>query len=160
MILAGILAATMSTADSQLLAASSSVAQNFFKGLIHKKASDKTTMWVARGTVILIAIIAGFIASDPNSSVFDIVSFAWAGFGATFGPAGIVLAFWKRTTMAGALAGMLSGGVMIFVWKFLLKPLGGIWGIYELLPAFVVASLFILVVSLLTKALSGNYRRV
>lgn len=151
-ILAGILAATMSTADSQLLAASSSVAQNFFKGLIYKKASDKTTMWVARGTVILIAIVAVFIASDPNSSVFEIVSFAWAGFGATFGPLVLFSLFWKRTTMAGALAGMLSGGVMIFVWKFLLKPLGGVWGIYELLPAFAVASLFILVVSLLTRA--------
>ncbi|MCI9414357.1 MAG: sodium/proline symporter PutP [Clostridiales bacterium] len=151
-ILAGILAATMSTADSQLLAASSSVAQNFFKGLICKNAKEKTTMWVARGTVIVIAIIAVMIASDPNSSVFEIVSFAWAGFGATFGPLVLFSLFWKRTTLQGALAGMVSGGVMIFLWKFLIKPLGGVWGIYELLPAFIVASILILVVSLLTKA--------
>ncbi len=151
-ILAGILAATMSTADSQLLAASSSVSQNFFKGIIHKKASDKTTMWVARGTVIVIAVIGAVIASNPNSSIFEIVSFAWAGFGATFGPVVLFSLFWKRTTLAGAFSGMLAGGIMVFVWKFLLKPLGGLWGIYELLPAFLVACLAILAVSLLTKA--------
>ncbi len=151
-ILAGILAATMSTADSQLLAASSGISQNFFKGIIHKKASDKTTMWVARGTVIVIAIVGAVIASNPNSSIFEIVSFAWAGFGATFGPVVLFSLFWKRTTLSGALCGMLAGGVMVFVWKFLLKPLGGIWGIYELLPAFLVACAAILVVSLLTKA--------
>lgn len=142
----------MTTADSQLLAASSSVSQNFFKGIIHKKASDKTTMWVARGTVIVIAVIGAVIASNPNSSIFEIVSFAWAGFGATFGPVVLFSLFWKRTTLAGALSGMLAGGIMVFVWKFLLKPLGGLWGIYELLPAFLVACLAILAVSLLTKA--------
>lgn len=152
LILAGILAATMSTADSQLLAASSSISQNFFKGIICPKAKDKTAMWIARGTVIVIAIIAIFIASDPNSSIFGIVSFAWAGFGATFGPVMLFSLFWKRTNLWGALAGMLSGGIMVFVWKFLLKPMGGVWGIYELLPAFVVACIAILVVSLLTKA--------
>lgn len=151
-ILAGILAATMSTADSQLLAASSSVAQNFFKGLICKNAREKTTMWVARGTVIVIAIIAVIIAADPNSSVFGIVSFAWAGFGATFGPLVLFSLFWKRTTLQGALAGMLSGGVMIFIWKFGISTLGGIWSIYELLPAFIVSSVCIVVASLLTKA--------
>ncbi len=147
-ILAGILAATMSTSDSQLLVASSSVSQNFFKGLICKKASDKTVMWVSRGTVIVIAIISAIIASDPDSSIFDIVSFAWAGFGAAFGPVVLFALFWKRTTLWGAFAGMLSGGAMVFVWKFLVKPIGGIWEIYELLPAFLVASAAILVVSL------------
>lgn len=151
-ILAGILAATMSTADSQLLAASSSVSQNFFKGIICPKAKEKTAMWVARGTVIVIAVIAAVIASDPNSSIFEIVSFAWAGFGATFGPVMLFALFWKRSNMWGALAGMVSGGIMVFVWKFLVKPLGGIWSIYELLPAFVVACVAILAVSLLTKA--------
>ena len=109
-------------------------------------------MWVARGTVIVIAIVGAVIASNPNSSIFEIVSFAWAGFGATFGPVVLFSLFWKRTTLSGALCGMLAGGVMVFVWKFLLKPLGGIWGIYELLPAFLVACAAILVVSLLTKA--------
>lgn len=151
-ILAGILAATMSTADSQLLAASSSVSQNFFRGIIYKKASDKLVMWVSRITVIIIAVIGAIIAANPDSSIFDIVSFAWAGFGAAFGPVVLFALFWKRSNMWGALAGMLSGGCMVFLWKFLIKPLGGIWGIYELLPAFIVACIAIVVVSLLTKA--------
>lgn len=151
-ILAGILAATMSTADSQLLAASSSISQNFFKGMICPKAKDRTAMWVARGTVILIAVIGAAIAADPESSIFEIVSFAWAGFGATFGPVMLFALFWKRSNLWGALAGMLSGGIMVFVWKFFIKPLGGMWGIYELLPAFLTACVAILVVSLLTKA--------
>lgn len=149
-VLSGILAATMSTADSQLLAASSSISQNFFRGIICKKASDKTAMWVARGTVILIAIISVIIAANPDSSIFGIVSFAWAGFGAAFGPVMLFALFWKRSNLWGALAGMISGGTMVFIWKFLLKPLGGVWGIYELLPAFIVACIFIVVVSLLT----------
>ena len=80
-----------------------------------------------------------------------IVSFAWAGFGATFGPVMLFALFWKRTTRWGVLSGMVSGGIMIFVWKFLVRPLGGAWNIYELLPAFIVASFFIVVVSLITK---------
>lgn len=156
LILAGILAATMSTADSQLLAASSSVSQNFFKGILCKKAGERTTMLVARGTVIVIAIIGAVIASDPNSSIFDIVSFAWAGFGAAFGPLVLFSLFWKRTTLWGALAGMLSGGAMVFIWKFLVKPIGGVWGIYELLPAFAVACLAIVLVSLCGKAPSAE----
>ena len=151
-ILAGILAATMSTADSQLLAASSSISQNFFKGILFPRAKDATTMWVSRITVVVIAAIGAVIAFDPNSSIFEIVSFAWAGFGASFGPLMLFSLFWKRTTLPGALAGMISGGIMVFVWKFVLKPMGGLWGIYELLPAFVVACLVILVVSLLTRA--------
>jgi sodium/proline symporter len=100
----------------------------------------------------LIAVFGIFLARDPNSSVFTIVSFAWAGFGASFGPAMLCALFWKRATWQGALAGMLSGGVMVFVWKFLLKPMGGVWGIYELLPAFLVSLIAIVAVSLMTKA--------
>lgn len=151
-ILAGILASTMSTADSQLLAASSSVSENLLKGTFGIKMSDKTTVLVARLVVIGIAVIAAFIAADPNSSVFGIVSFAWAGFGAAFGPVMLFSLFWKRTTFAGALAGMISGGAMVFIWKYLIAPMGGAWGIYELLPSFIVASIFIVVVSLCTKA--------
>lgn len=151
-ILAGILASTMSTADSQLLAASSSVSEDLVKEVFGVKMSSKATMWVARVTVIVISIIAVFLARDPNSSVFTIVSFAWAGFGATFAPAMLTALFWKRTTKWGVLAGMISGGAMVFIWKYLLKPMGGVWGIYELLPAFIVALAFIVVVSLLTKA--------
>ncbi len=151
-ILSGILACTMSTADSQLLAASSSISQNLLRDTLGIKMSDGTSLSVARITVVGISIIAAFLARDPDSSVFNIVSFAWAGFGAVFGPVMLFSLFWKRTTKWGALSGMISGGIMIFVWKYLVRPLGGAWNIYELLPAFIVAGIFIIVVSLLTKA--------
>lgn len=151
-ILAGILAATMSTADSQLLAASSSVSQNLLNGVFKLNVSQKTAMVIARICVVAISVIGVLIASDPNSSVFGIVSFAWAGFGATFGPVVLFALFWRRSNRWGALAGMISGGVMVFVWKYLVRPMGGVWNIYELLPAFIVACIFIVVVSLLTPA--------
>lgn len=156
LILAGILAATMSTADSQLLAASSSASQNIIKEVFFKNLSEKAAMIIARVTVVVISIIAVFIAKDPNSSVFDIVSFAWAGFGAAFGPVMLLALFWKRSNKWGALAGMFTGGVMVFIWKFLVKPMGGAWNIYELLPAFIVAIAVNVVVSLLTKAPSQD----
>ena len=151
-ILAGILAATMSTADSQLLAASSSVSQDIVKEVLVKDLSAKMSMVIARITLVGIAVIGVIIASNPNSSVFGIVSFAWAGFGAAFGPVMLMALFWKRSNMYGALAGMVSGGIMVFVWKFLIRPLGGLWDIYELLPAFIVSMLFIIIVSLITAA--------
>lgn len=151
-ILAGILAATMSTADSQLLAAASSVSKDILKDTFWKNMTEKMSITLARVTVIVIAVIAVFIARDPNSSVFGIVSFAWAGFGATFGPVILTALFWRRTNKQGALAGMICGGMMVFVWKFVVRPLGGAWNIYELLPAFLVALVAIVVVSLVTKA--------
>lgn len=151
LILAGILASTMSTADSQLLAASSGVSENIIGGLFRIKTSQRTSMLIARGTLIAISIIAVFIAWDENSSVFDIVSFAWAGFGATFGPVVLFALFWKRSNMWGALSGMVVGGTMVFIWKYVLRPLGGVLDIYELLPAFLLACLVNVVVSLLTK---------
>ena len=150
MILAGILAATMSTADSQLLAASSAFSENLLQDVFGIKLNEKQTMLVARLTVIVIAVIAVFLAADPNSSVFAIVSFAWAGFGATFGPAMLCALFWKGSNRQGILAGLCAGGVMVFVWKFLIRPIGGIWGIYELLPAFVFNLIVVIVVSCLT----------
>lgn len=149
-ILAGILAATMSTADSQLLAASSSVSQNLVQDFFGVKLSSKGSLTVARGTLVVISVIAVFIARDPNSSVFGIVSFAWAGFGSTFGPAVLAALFWKRSNRSGVLAGMVAGGVTVFVWKYLVRPMGGIWNIYELLPAFLVNVAVLVVVSLLT----------
>ncbi|MBO5462056.1 MAG: sodium/proline symporter PutP [Clostridia bacterium] len=151
LILAGILAATMSTADSQLLAASSSVSEDIMTAF-KVKISDKKKMLVARCSVVVIAIIAMFIAKDPNSNVFRIVSFAWAGFGATFGPVVLFALFYKRTNKWGALAGMVSGAVMVFLWKFVISGLGGAFAIYELLPAFIVSSIFILVFSHITAA--------
>lgn len=151
-ILAGILASTMSTSDSQLLAASSSISENILKGVFRINLNKKTQMVIARISVILISVIAIFIASNPDSSVFGIVSFAWAGFGAAFGPLVLFALFWKRSNKWGALAGMLAGGAMVFIWKYLIRPLGGAFDIYELLPAFIVASIAIIVVSLCTKA--------
>ena len=151
-ILAGILAATMSTADSQLLAASSSISQDLGNDFLKRNFSGRRGMAVARAVMIAIAIIAAFLARDPNSSVFRVVSFAWAGFGAAFGPVMLMALFWKRSNKWGALAGMITGGVMVFVWKFLIAPLGGAWAIYELLPAFLCALAAIVVVSLLTPA--------
>ena len=150
-ILAGILAATMSTADSQLLAASSSVSQNLFVEFFGVKFSARQGMLVARGTMIVVSLVAMFLARDPDSSVFRVVSFAWAGFGAAFGPVVLFALFWKRSNRWGALAGMISGGAMVFIWKYLIAPMGGIWGIYELLPAFVVSSVVIVAVSLATE---------
>lgn len=151
--LSGILASTMSTADSQLIAASSSVTYDILVNAFKVKLSEKKIMLIARLSVVLISVIAVFLALDPNSSVFEIVSFAWAGFGAAFGPVVLFALFWKRTNKYGALAGMLSGGVMIFVWKFIIRTrfAGTILDIYELLPAFIVACVVIVAVSLLTK---------
>ncbi len=149
-IIAGILASIMSTADSQLLAASSSVSENLIKRFVWKKMSDKTQMWLARVTILVIAAIAVILAWDQNSSVFRIVSFAWAGFGAAFGPIILFALFWKRTNKWGALAGVVSGGAMVFIWKFLIRPIGGAFDIYELLPAFIISSIAIVAVSLLT----------
>lgn len=153
-ILAGILASTMSTADSQLLAAASSVSENIVKETFGIKMSQKASMILARLSVIVISIVAVILALDKNSSVFRIVSFAWAGFGATFGPVMLCSLFWKRTNKYGAIAGMLSGGIMIFVWKFIVRVKfeKTVLNIYELLPAFIIALIAIVVVSLLTKA--------
>ena len=151
-ILAGILASTMSTADSQLLAASSSVSSDLLGDFLKKKTGKKGSMFADRITLLIIALVAVFLARDPNSSVFNIVSFAWAGFGAVFGPVVLFALFWKRSNWQGALAGMISGGAMVFIWKYLVRPLGGAWDIYELLPAFLVSCAAIIVVSLLTKA--------
>ncbi len=152
LVMAGILAATISSSDSYLLIAASAFSKNLFQGVFHTKANDKQVMVVSRVTLIVIALIGSLIALDENSVIFTIVSFAWAGFGATFGPLMLFSLFWKRTTRAGAIAGMLSGGAMVFIWNYLVKPLGGMFGIYELLPAFIVSCIFIVVVSLITKA--------
>ena len=151
-VLAGILSSTMSTSDAQLLAAASGVSHNIIKGVFHKELSHKKEIAIARVAVLVIAVIAVFFARDPNSSVFGIVSFAWAGFGAAFGPLMLLALFWKRCNKYGAIAGMIAGGATIFLWKYLVRPLGGAWNIYELLPAFIVSCIFIVVVSLITPA--------
>ena len=149
--MAGILAATISSSDSYLLIASSAVAKNLYQGIFKKDAPDKQVMKVSKITLLLISLVAMILAVDDQSVIFQIVSFAWAGFGATFGPLMLFSLFWKNATKEGAIAGMLTGGIMVFVWKLLLKPMGGVFGIYELLPAFVLSSLAIVIVSNITK---------
>lgn len=150
LVLAGILASTMSTADSQLLAAASSMSHDLIQDFFGVKLSPKASMTAARCTVVGIAIVGIFLAWNPESSVFTIVAFAWAGFGAVFGPLVLFSLFWKRTNKQGAIAGMIAGGLMVFIWKYLIAPIGGAWSIYELLPAFLISSLVIVVVSLVT----------
>jgi len=151
-ILSAILAATMSTSDSQLLVTSSAIAQNFYKGVIKKDATDEQILFVSRITIVIVTIFGAILALDPDSSVFDMVSNAWAGFGAAFGPLVLFSLFWKRTTLQGAVAGMIGGGGMVLIWKYWLSNLGGIFKIYELLPAFIFSAILIVVVSLCTKA--------
>lgn len=158
-LLTAILAAIMSTADSQLLVTSSAVSSDIFKGVIKKNAGEKSVLWVSRITVIVISIIAallvcvenpeeGTIMAKINQSVFDLVAFAWAGFGAAFGPIVLFSLFWKKTTKPAAYLGILSGGVTALAW-WLLD--GGLFDIYEIVPGFLVSSVVIVVVSLLTK---------
>ena len=149
-IMAGILAATISSSDSYLLIAASAFAKNIYQGVFKRNATDKQVMTVSRLTLLVIALIAIVIALDENSIIFSIVSFAWAGFGATFGPLIIFSLFWKRTNRAGAIAGMVSGAGMVFLWKLVISKLGGAFGIYELLPAFIFSCICIVVVSLVT----------
>ena len=150
LIIAGILASTMSTADSQLIAASSAVSEDIIQTVFGVKLSEKQAMIAARVTLIVVAVLGIILAWNPNSSVFNIVSFAWAGFGAVFGPLMLVSLFWKRANKYGAVAGMVSGMAMVFIWKFLVRPLGGHWNLYELAPAFTVSIIFIVLVSLVT----------
>ena len=124
-VMAGILAATISSSDSYLLIAASAFAKNIYQGLFRKKATDKEVMNVSRITLLAIAIVAMFIAMDEDSVIFQIVSFAWAGFGATFGPLMLFSLFWKRTNRAGAIAGMVGGAGMVFLWKLVISNLGG-----------------------------------
>ena len=159
-ILSGILAATMSTADSQLLAAASSVSQDLVQEFMGIKLSTRQQMKAARLTVIAIAAIAVILAWNPNSSVFRVVSFAWAGFGAAFGPQMLLALFWRRSNKQGAIAGMIAGAAMVFIWKFGIAPLGGWLAIYELLPAFLISLAANVIVSNMTPAPSKTITEV
>ena len=150
-VMAGILAATISSSDSYLLISASAFSKNIYEGVIKKDATDKQVMKVSRIVLVIVSIIGMVIAWDENSVIFNVVSFAWAGFGATFGPLMLFSLFWKRMTRSGAIAGMLSGGLMVFIFKLVIKPLGGVFDIYELFPAFVVSCLAIVIVSLASK---------
>nr|WP_111495867.1 sodium/proline symporter PutP [Marinobacter bohaiensis] len=146
-LLAAILAAIMSTADSQLLVSSSALAEDFYKALFRREASQSELVWVGRFAVVGIAVVACALAFNPDSKVLELVSYAWAGFGAAFGPALILSLFWKRMTRLGALAGIIVGGVTVVVWGNLS---GGILDLYEIIPGFILATIAIVVVSLAT----------
>ncbi len=151
-VMAGILAATISSSDSYLLIAASAFAKNIFQGICKKNATEKQVMWVSRLTLLVLAMVGILLALDEKSIIFEIVSFAWAGFGATFGPLMLFSLFWKRVNKPGAIAGMVSGAAMVFLWKLVISQLGGVFAIYELLPAFIFSSICIVAVSMLTKA--------
>ena len=155
-VMAGILAATISSSDSYLLIAASAFAKNIFQGMFKKNATDKQVMWTTRITLLVLTLIGVLIALDENSVIFQIVSFAWAGFGATFGPLVLFSLFWKRINRAGAIAGMVGGAGMVFLWKLVISGFGGVFAIYELLPAFLFSAICIVVVSLLTKKPSAE----
>ncbi|MCT4507267.1 MAG: sodium/proline symporter PutP [Tepidibacter sp.] len=144
--LAAILAAIMSTADSQLLVAASAFTEDIYKSLIKKNATDRELVWVSRATVVCIAIISYILALNPNSSVLDLVAYAWAGFGAAFGPVVIMSLFWRRMTAKGASAGMIVGGITVLIWKHIQ---GGIFDVYEIVPGFILATIAIIIFSLM-----------
>ena len=145
-ILSGVLAAVMSTLSAQLLVSSSALTQDFYKAFLRKGASQTELVWVGRGMVLLIALIAIGIASNPNSKVLGLVSYAWAGFGAAFGPVVLISLVWKRMTRNGALVGMLVGAITVVVWKEFIGL-----GLYEIIPGFILASIAIYIVSLMGK---------
>jgi sodium/proline symporter len=144
-LLSAILAAIMSTLSCQLLVCSSALTEDFYKGFIRKQASQRELVWVGRTMVLLVALVAIAIARDPESRVLGLVSYAWAGFGAAFGPVVLFSLFWGRMTRNGALAGMVAGAVTVIVWKQTGSPL------YEMVPGFIAATVAIVVVSLIDR---------
>ena len=144
LILSAVLAAIMSTASSQLLVAASAFAQDFYRTLIHKDAEQSELVWISRASVLVIASLAVFLGFNPNSFILDMVSYAWAGFGAAFGPAILMSLFWKRTTRNGVIAGIIVGGVTVLVWKQF-----ALFGLYEIVPGFLLSLLAIYRISLL-----------
>lgn len=147
-LLAAILSAIMSTVDSQLLVSSSALAEDFYKGIFRKNASNKELLFVSRLSILVIAVIALIIGSNPENTVLGLVSYAWAGFGASFGPLILLSLFWKRITAIGAMAGMIAGAVTVVVWGNLS---GGIFDLYEIVPGFLLNLILAVVVSLFTK---------
>ena len=154
--LCGILAAIMSTADSQLLVCSSSVSADIYKDIFHPEASDEKVLKIGRLVTIIVAVLAIFIAWNPDSSIMALVSDAWAGLGSAFGPLVVMSLFWKRTNLPGAIAGLISGAATVLIWDYLPimggQTIGAATGLYSLLVGFIVSLFCIVVVSLLTKA--------
>ena len=154
--LCGILAAIMSTADSQLLVTASSVSKDIYKDILKPQADEKTVLKVSRVTVIVVAVMAFAIAWNPNNSIMGLVSDAWAGLGSAFGPIVLMSLFWRRTNFAGAVAGIVSGGLTVIIWDYIPfingQTLGTATGLYSLATGFVISILCIVIFSLCTKA--------
>ncbi len=151
--LAAILAAIMSTADSQLLVASSALTEDIYRPFIRTQASQVELVWVGRAAVIVIALVAYFLALNPQNKILDLVAYAWAGFGATFGPTIFLSLYWKKMTRLGALAGIVTGGVTVVIWKQLS---GGIFELYEIVPGFILSTIAIVVVGVFTQSLKNE----
>ncbi|WP_109427147.1 sodium/proline symporter PutP [Aggregatibacter kilianii] len=149
-LLSAILAAVMSTLSCQLLISSSAITEDFYKGFIRPNASEKELVWLGRAMVLVIAAIAIWIAQDQNSKVLKLVEFAWAGFGSAFGPVVLLSLFWKRMTSSGAMAGMLTGAITVFAWKEWIPAKSELAQVYEMIPGFLLATLVIVVISLLS----------
>lgn len=149
-LLSAILAAVMSTLSCQLLISSSAITEDFYKGFIRPKASEKELVWLGRVMVLAISCIAIWIAQDEKSKVLELVKFAWAGFGSTFGPVVLFSLFWKRMTASSAMAGMLTGALIVFGWKEVIPATSEWFNVYEMIPGFILASLVIVIVSLLS----------
>ena len=146
----------MSTADSQLLVCSSSVSADIYKDILNPDASDEKVLKIGRLVTIVVAVLAIFIAWNPDSSIMALVSDAWAGLGSAFGPLVVMSLFWKRTNLQGAIAGLVSGAATVLIWDYLPimggQTIGAATGLYSLLVGFIVSLVFIIVVSLITKA--------
>jgi sodium/proline symporter len=154
--LCGILAAIMSTADSQLLVCSSSVSADIYKNIIKRDASNESVLTIGRTVTVIVAVIAIFIAWNPDSSVMKLVSDAWAGLGSAFGPLVVMSLFWKRTNLPGAVAGLVSGAAVVILWDYIPlmggQTIGAVTGLYSLVVGFAASLLCIVIVSLVTKA--------
>jgi sodium/proline symporter len=158
-VISGILAASMSSSDSYMLIVASSLANDIFKDVIKKDASEILVMWVARISMLAVTVFGVIVAVSGNDSIFRVVSYAWAGLGAAFGPLVLFSLFWKRTTFPAAVAGMLTGGAMVVIWKNAISKLGGPFAVYELLPAFILSCLVIWIVSLVTAKPSADIEK-
>ncbi|MGX2973832.1 sodium/proline symporter PutP [Ursidibacter arcticus] len=150
-LLSAILAAVMSTLSCQLLICSSAITEDFYKGMLRPNASQKELVWLGRIMVLAISVLAILLAQDPNSKVLGLVSYAWAGFGCAFGPVVILSLFWRRMNTAGAMAGMLTGALVVVFWNDVVPNSG----IYEMIPGFILATIAIVIVSLITPAPKG-----
>ncbi|MBQ7757356.1 MAG: sodium/proline symporter PutP [Oscillospiraceae bacterium] len=145
--LSAVLASIMSTADSQLLVTASAVVNDIFK-IFKKNISDKTAMWISRGAVMAISVIACILALNPKDSIMGIVSNAWAGFGASFGPAILFSIYWKRVTLKGTVAGIISGATTVILWCYVLKWNGDL---YAIIPGFIISAIVTVIGSLIDK---------